>query len=90
MTARRGSRDPIRDILLRKLNREIDKAFHRHFDDPSRCIPAILADTTAHQLVERELRIPPQEIRRRTLRYLPREMERCINAILRQAFKRKR
>ena len=90
MMSRRRSRDPLRDILLRELNRKIDKMFHKHFDDPSRCIPAILADTTAHQLVERELGIPPQEIRRRTLRYFPKEIERCINAILRQAFRRKR
>ena len=88
--SRRRSRDPMRDILLRELNRVIDKTFHKDFDDPSKCIPAILADTTAHQLVEYELGIPPQEIHRRTLRYLRKEVERCINAILRQAFKRKR
>ena len=75
MTTKRRLRDPIRDTLLRELNRKIDKTFHKHFDDPSRCIPAILADTTAHQLVGCELGIPPQEIRRRTLRYLPKEID---------------
>ena len=90
MTARRRLRDLIRDTLLCELNRKIDKVFHKYFDDPSRCVPAILADTSAHQLAERALGLPIQEVRRRTLRYLPREIERCIGAILRQVLQERR
>jgi len=46
MRTKKRLRDPVRDILLRRLNREIDKTFHKHFDNPENCAKAILADVS--------------------------------------------
>jgi len=50
--------------------------------------PAILADTYAHQFAETQLGLPPDEVRRRTARYLPKAIERCINANLDEVSKK--
>ena len=75
MRTKKRLRDPVRDILLRRLNREIDKTFHKHFDNPENCAKAILADVSPHQLAELTLGLPIQEVDRRTLKYLPKTIE---------------
>ena len=76
-----------RDMMLRKLNREIDKSFHRYFEDPDKCLQAVFLDTYTHQAVESILGLPPKEIARRTRKYFPKALEKCLNAILRKATK---
>ena len=83
MRSRRRPRNPVRDILLRRLNRQIDKTFHPLFNDPNKCAIAILADIYAHQLTELFLGLPPQEVNKRTLRYTPKAIKKCLEAILR-------
>jgi len=46
MRTKKRLRDPVRDILLRRLNREIDKTFHKRFDNPENCAKATLADVS--------------------------------------------
>ena len=60
----------LRDMMLRKLNREIDKSFHRYFEDPDKCLQAVFLDTYIHQAVESILGLPPKKIARRTRKIL--------------------
>jgi len=83
MRSRRWPRNPVRDILLKRLNRQIDKTFHPLFNDPNKCAIAILADIYAHRLTELSLGLPVQEVNKRTLKYLPKAVEDCLEAILR-------
>jgi len=73
-----------KDVVLRELNRQIDKTYHPYFDDPDKCLEAVFLDTYAHQIVESILGVPLKEIARRTKRYFTRAYERCINAIIRK------
>jgi len=70
---------------LEKLNRLIDKTYHTYFEDPDKRLQAVFLDAYAHQAVESILGLPPREIARRTQRYLPKTLEKCLNTILRKA-----
>ena len=70
---------------FRELNRQIDKFYHRYFEDPNKCLQAVFLDTYAHQAVESILGLSSKEIAKRTKRYFPRALERCLNAIIREA-----
>ena len=76
-----------RDVALRELNRDIDKFYHRYFEDPDKCLQAVFLDTYAHQAVESILGLSRKEIAERTRRYSPRALEKCLNAIIRKAIK---
>lgn len=77
----------LRDTALRELNREIDKLFHPYFEDSDKCLQAVFLDTYAHQAVESILGLSHEEIAKRTRRYFPRALEKCLNAIIRKATK---
>jgi len=77
----------LRDTALRELNREIDKLFHPYFEDPNKCLQAVFLDTYAHQAVESILGLSREEIAKRTQKYFPRALEKCLNAIIRKAIK---
>ena len=77
----------LRDLALRELNRQIDKAYHPYFEDPDKCLLAVFLDTYAHQAVESILGLSHKEIAKRTQRYFPRALEKCLNAIIRKAIK---
>ena len=74
-----------RDAVLRELNRWIDRTYHPYFEDPDKCLQAVFLDTYAHQAVESILGLHPKEIAKRTQRYFPRALEKCLNAIIRKA-----
>ena len=76
-----------RDLLIVILNRLIDRQFHRYFDDPEVCLFAVGADVILHQAVEGLFGLPRGEIARRTARYLPKALERCMNAKLRSLWR---
>lgn len=69
--------------LIDFINRLIDKHFHRYFDEPDACIFAIGVDTILHQYFETSFGLSEGEIAGKTARYLPKAVERCINAKLR-------
>ena len=71
-----------RDPLIAVLNRLIDKHFHKYFDNPDACVLAIGVDAILHQYFESMFGLSRKEIARRTARYLPKAIERCINAKL--------
>ena len=73
-----------RDPLIAVLNRFIDRQFHRYFDDPEVCVLAIGVDAILHQYFESMFGVSREEIARRTARYAPKAIERCINAIIRK------
>jgi len=84
------SRNPeakLKKLILRELNRQIDKHLHKYFDHPTLSPLAITADTLIHQITEYILGLPPKEIRRRTRKYLPKAIERSIKAQLRKVRK---
>ncbi len=73
--------------MLTALNRLIDREFHRYFDDPDVCVLAIGVDTMLHQYFEASFGLSREEIARRTARYMPKALERCVNAIVRKALR---
>jgi len=71
-----------RDPSIAFLNKLIDELFHRYFDDPKACLLAIGVDTLLHQYFEMSLGLSRKEVVKRTVKYLPKVLERCINARL--------
>ncbi|RLI17952.1 hypothetical protein DRO54_10795 [Candidatus Bathyarchaeota archaeon] len=76
-----------RQPLLVALDKLIDKQFHRYFDDPEACMLAIGVNAILHQYFESELGPSREEIARRTARYLPKALEKCLNVIIREALR---
>lgn len=68
------------DPLLSLFNRFIDRHFHKDFDDPSRCVEAVILDAMAHAMIERAWGVPEHEIRRRMRIYVPMAWKRCLRA----------
>jgi len=71
-----------RDPLIALLNRLIDRQFHKYFDDPDACALAIGFDAVLHQYFESMFDLSREEVARRTARYVPKAIERCVNAKL--------
>ena len=71
-----------RDPLIALLNRLIDRQFHKYFDDPDACVLAIGADLILHRYFESLMGLSRKEIARKTARYVPKAIERCVNAKL--------
>jgi len=77
----------LKKLILRELNRQIDKHLHKYFDHPTFSPLAITADILIHQITEYVFGLPPKEIRKRTRKYLPKAIERSIKAQLRNVRK---
>jgi len=73
-----------RKPLLAALNRLVDRQLHKYFDDPDACVLAVYVDAALHQYLERAFGLSEKETARRTARYTPRAIRRCINAMLRK------
>ncbi|MEM1559980.1 MAG: hypothetical protein QXO15_00485 [Nitrososphaerota archaeon] len=76
-TVEMGRRSP----LIAFLNRYIDEQLHKYFEDPKLCLRAITFDAVMHQYVEAMLGLSKEEIRRRTVKYIGKAMERCMSSI---------
>ena len=73
--------------LLKEINKEIDKRYHRYFNNPSLpdCVMAVLIDTLNHVIVEKMYGLPDDEIKRRVNIYFPRGIKKCLKASFRAA-----
>jgi hypothetical protein len=71
-------RDLLRRAIIKAINKTIDRKYHRFFNDPERCLNAVIADTIEHVAYERMLGLDDREIDERLRRYYLPALARCI------------
>jgi len=49
--------DLLRRAVIKAINKAIDKKYHRLFDDPEKCLDAVIKDALEHVLYEQLIRL---------------------------------
>jgi hypothetical protein len=70
--------DLLRRAVIKAINKAIDKKYHRLFDDPEKCLDAVIKDALEHVLYEQLLGLPSVEIDRKLQRYYVPALAKCL------------
>lgn len=70
--------DILRRAIIKVINKAIDKKYHRLFDDPEKCLDAVLSDAAEHVVYEKLFGLTDYEIIERLRKYYLPALARCI------------
>jgi hypothetical protein len=70
--------DILRRAIIKAINKAIDRKYHRLFDDPERCLDAVISDAAEHIVYERIFGLTDYEINERLRKYYLPALAKCL------------